>query len=57
MYILALSATTLMQFSDDTYCVVEEEDSTEEAEEICGQQRQVDRCRTGHLYHDGHDAV
>lgn len=39
------------------HLVVEEEDATEEAEEVSGEQRQVDGGGARHLHHDGHQAV
>lgn len=36
---------------------MEEEDATEEAEEVGGEQREVDSGGAGHLHHDGHEAV
>lgn len=42
---------------NDTHCVVEEEDAAEEAEEVGGEQREVDRSGAGHLHHYGHEAV
>lgn len=36
---------------------MEEEDAAEEAEEVGGEQREVDRRGAGHLHHDGHEAV
>lgn len=41
----------------DTHCVAEEEDAAEEAEEVGGEQREVDRSGAGHLHHDGHEAI
>lgn len=40
-----------------THLVAEEEEATEEAEEVGGEQREVDGGGTGHLHHDGHEAV
>ncbi len=42
---------------NDTHCVVEEEEAAEEAEEVSGEQREVDRRSAGHLHHYGHEAV
>lgn len=36
---------------------MEEEEAAEEAEEVGGEQRQVDRRGAGHLHHHGHEAV
>lgn len=36
---------------------MEEEDATEEAEEVGGEQREVDGSGAGHLHHDRHEAV
>lgn len=40
-----------------THCEVEEEDATEEAEEVSGEQGQVDCRGARHLDHQGHEAV
>lgn len=40
-----------------THRVVEEEDAAEEAEEVGGEQREVDCRGAGHLHHDRHEAV
>ena len=39
------------------YLVLEEEDATEEAEQVGGQQGEVDRRGAGHLHHYRHAAV
>ena len=40
-----------------THNVVEEEEATEEAEEVGGEQREVDGGGAGQLHHHGHAAV
>lgn len=40
-----------------THRVVEEVEATEEAEEVGGEQGEVDRRGAGHLHHHGHEAV
>ena len=42
---------------NETHFVVEEEEATEEAEEVGGEQGQVDGSSAGHLHHHGHEAV
>lgn len=46
-----------MMLVNDTHCVVEEEDATEEAEEVGSEQREVDCSSAGHFHHDRHEAV
>lgn len=41
----------------DTHAVVEQEDPTEEAEQVGGEQRQVDGRGAGQFHHDGHETV
>lgn len=43
--------------TDSTYLVVEEKQSTEQAVQICCEQREVDRRGAGLLYDDRHEAV
>lgn len=40
-----------------THRVMEEEHATKKAEEVGGEQSQVDGSGAGHLHHDGHEAV
>lgn len=40
-----------------TYIILKEEDSTEEAEQVSGEQGEVDGGGAGQLHHDGHTAV
>ena len=40
-----------------THIVLEEEDPTEEAEEVGGEEREVDGGGAAQLHHDGHAAV
>lgn len=46
-----------MSQTNVSYFVVEEEEAAEEAEEVGGEQGEVDRCSAGHLHDHGHEAV
>lgn len=43
--------------SGSTHVVLEEENPTEEAEEVSGEQREADGGGAAQLHHDGHEAV